>query len=149
MILVSACLLGINCKYDGDNNNHEMVREYLKGKEFILVCPEQLGGLSTPRIPCEIKNGDGMDVLSGTCKVENKDGEDTTENFIKGAKEALKIAQLYDCKEAILKECSPSCGSNRIYDGTFSGKKMDGQGVTASILRNEGIHIISEKDLEK
>lgn len=149
MILVSACLLGINCKYDGDNNKHEIVREYLKGKQFILVCPEQLGGLSTPRTPCEIKHGDGIDVLLGICKVENKDGEDTTENFTKGAKETLKIAKLYNCTEAILKEFSPSCGSNRIYDGTFSGRKIDGQGVTACILKNEGIKIISEKDLEK
>ncbi|WP_419742123.1 DUF523 domain-containing protein [Paraclostridium dentum] len=149
MILVSACLLGINCKYDGDNNNHEIVKKYLKGKQFVLVCPEQLGGLSTPRIPCEIENGNGFDVLSGKWKVKNKDGIDTTENFIKGAKEALKIAQLYNCSEAILKEGSPSCGSNKIYDGTFTGKKINGAGVTAAILKNQGIHIINEKDLEK
>lgn len=86
MILVSACLLGINCKYDGDNNNHEIVKKYLKGKQFVLVCPEQLGGLSTPRTPCEIENGNGFDVLSGKCKVKNKDEIDTTESFIKGAK---------------------------------------------------------------
>lgn len=149
MILVSACLLGINCKYDGDNNNHEIVKEYLKDKQFVLVCPEQLGGLETPRIPCEINNGNGNDVLLGKCTVKNKDGLDTTKKFIKGAKETLKIAQLYNCKEAILKEGSPSCGSNKIYDGTFTGKKINGLGVTAAILKKQGIHIVSEKDLEK
>lgn len=139
MILVSACLLGINCKYDGDNNSHEGVIKYLKDKQFILVCPEQLGGLSTPRIPCEIVNG----------KVKNKHGLDMTEKFLKGAYEALKIAKIYSCKKAILKEGSPSCGSHKIYDGTFLGNKIDGIGITASILKNEGIDIISERQLEK
>lgn len=149
MILVSACLLGINCKYDGDNNNHEGVKNYLRDKQFILVCPEQLGGLSTPRIPCEIVNGTGNEVLNNKCKVKNKQGMDMTENFLKGAYETLKIAKLYNCKKAILKEGSPSCGSNKIYDGTFQGNKINGLGVTASILKNEGIDIISEKQLEK
>ena len=149
MILVSACLLGINCKYDGDNNENEIVQNYLNGKQFILVCPEQLGGLETPRTPCEIKNGNGNCVLKGKSKVINKDGVDKTQNFIKGAKEALKIAKLYNCKEAILKEGSPSCGVNKIYDGSFNGIKIDGQGVSASILKKHGINIISEKDLEK
>ena len=149
MILVSACLLGINCKYDGDNNNHEGVKNYLRDKQFILVCPEQLGGLSTPRIPCEIGNGTGNEVLNNKCKVKNKQGMDMTEKFLKGAYETLKIAKLYGCKKAILKEGSPSCGSNKIYDGTFQGNKINGLGVTASILKNEGIDIISEKQLEK
>lgn len=149
MILVSACLLGINCKYDGDNNSHEGVKNYLRDKQFILVCPEQLGGLSTPRIPCEIVNGTGNEVLYNKCKVKNKEGMDMTKNFLKGAHETLKIAKLYGCKKAILKEGSPSCGSSKIYDGTFQGNKINGLGVTASILKNEGIDIISEKQLEK
>jgi uncharacterized protein YbbK (DUF523 family) len=149
MILVSACLLGINCKYDGDNNNHERVKEYLKDKQFILVCPEQLGGLSTPRVPCEIVNGTGIEVLNNKCTVKNKQGLDITESFLKGAYETLKIAKLYGCNKAILKEGSPSCGSNKIYDGTFLGNKINGMGVTASLLKKEGIDIISEKELEK
>lgn len=139
MILVSACLLGINCKYDGDNNYHESVKDYLKDKQFIVICPEQLGGLPTPRIPSEITKD----------KVMNKEGIDVTNNFIKGANESLKIAKLYGCKEAILKEGSPSCGSNKIYDGTFTGIKIDGMGITASLLKKEGIRIMSEKELEK
>lgn len=139
MILVSACLLGINCKYDGDNNYHESVKDYLKDKQFVVICPEQLGGLQTPRIPSEITKD----------KVINKEGIDVTKKFIKGANESLKIAKLYGCKEAILKEGSPSCGSNKIYDGTFTGIKIDGIGITASLLKQEGIKIISENELEK
>ncbi|WP_373599588.1 DUF523 domain-containing protein [Paraclostridium bifermentans] len=139
MILVSACLLGINCKYDGDNNYHESVKDYLKDKQFVVICPEQLGGLPTPRIPSEITKD----------KVMNKEGIDVTNNFIKGANESLKIAKLYGCKEAILKEGSPSCGSNKIYDGTFTGIKIYGMGITASLLKKEGIRIMSEKELEK
>ena len=143
MILVSACLLGINCKYNGDNNKSEKIREYLKGKQFIIVCPEQLGGLSTPRIPSEIINND-----SDIRKVMSKEGIDVTENFIKGADEALKIARMYNCTEAILKEGSPSCGSKQIYDGSFSGVKIDGMGITADVLKKEGLKILSEKDFE-
>ncbi len=139
MILVSACLLGINCKYDGDNNYNESVKDYLKDKQFVVICPEQLGGLQTPRIPAEITKD----------KVINKDGIDVTKNFIKGANESLKIAKLYECREAILKEGSPSCGSNKIYDGTFTGIKVDGIGITASLLKQEGIKIISENELQK
>ncbi|HID9668494.1 TPA: DUF523 domain-containing protein [Clostridioides difficile] len=137
MILVSACLIGINCKYSGDNNDNEKVKEYLKGKEFTLVCPEQLGGLSTPRPPAEIVDG----------KVITKDNKDVTENFVRGANETLKIANLYVCREAILKEGSPSCGCNLIYDGSFSGKKIPGKGITARLLEEEGIKVKSEKDL--
>lgn len=137
MILVSACLIGINCKYSGDNNENEKVKEYLKGKEFTLVCPEQLGGLSTPRPPAEIVDG----------KVITKDNKDVTENFVRGANETLKIANLYVCSEAILKEGSPSCGCNLIYDGSFSGKKIPGKGITARLLEEEGMNVKSEKDL--
>lgn len=137
MILVSACLLGINCKYSGDNNDNDRVKKYLEGKVFIPVCPEQLGGLSTPRPPAEI-NGD---------KVITKDNKDVTTNFIKGAEETLKIAKLQGCKKAILKEGSPSCGSNFIYDGTFSGTKVEKMGVTASLLKSNQIEVVSEKEL--
>ena len=144
MILVSACLLGINCKYSGDNNESEKVKEYLKDKHFVLVCPEQLGGLTTPREPAEIilkdKTGDQD-------KVINNKNIDVTDNFKKGAEETLKIAQIYECKEAILKEGSPSCGSSLIYDGTFSGKKIPGQGVTTALLKQNNIKVTSEKEI--
>ena len=147
MILVSACLLGINCKYNGDNNKNDKVEEYLKDKQFIVVCPEQLGGMSTPREPSEIIKLDGHGVLEGKASVINNKRLDVTKKFKQGAQEALKIATLYSCKKAILKEGSPSCGSNYIYDGTFTGKKIPGVGVTAALLRKNGIEVISEKDL--
>ncbi|MGL6106722.1 DUF523 domain-containing protein [Romboutsia sp.] len=147
MILVSACLLGINCKYNGEHNKSDKVIEYLKDKEYIIVCPEQLGGLSTPRRPSEITSVDGYEVINGNSNVISNEGIDVTENFKKGAKESLKIANLYQCTEAILKESSPSCGSNYIYDGTFSGNKIPGVGVTTALLRLNNIKVISEKEI--
>ena len=147
MILVSACLLGINCKYNGDNNKNDEVVEYLRDKQFIIICPEQLGGMSTPREPSEIVRLDGEAVIKGQTSVINNKRLDVTRKFKQGAQESLKIAQIYNCKEAILKEGSPSCGSNYIYDGTFSGKKIDGVGVTTALLRNNGIKVMSEKEL--
>lgn len=137
MILVSACLVGINCKYSGKNNDAEAVREYLKDKAFVPVCPEQLGGLQTPRPTCEIIGG----------KVMNEHGIECTEHFISGANEVLKIAKLVNAREAILKEASPSCGVNKIYDGTFSGKKIEGSGMTARLLKKNNIHVISDEAL--
>ena len=147
MILVSACLLGINCKYNGDNNKNEQVEKYLKDKEFIVVCPEQLGGLSTPRDPSEIINLDNDDVINGNTNIISNKNLDVTKQFKQGALETLKIANLYKCKEAILKEGSPSCGSSFIYDGTFTGKKINGSGVTTTLLKQNGIKVISEKDI--
>ena len=147
MILVSACLLGINCKYNGDNNKNEQVEKYLKDKKFILVCPEQLGGMSTPRNPSEIINLDKDNVIEGNTIVVNNKNLDVTEEFKKGALETLKIAKMYGCKKAILKEGSPSCGSSFIYDGSFKGKKVNGSGVTTSLLRQNNIVVISEKDI--
>ena len=133
MILVSACLLGINCKYNGDNNKNEKVAEYLKDKQFIMVCPEQLGGLSTPRDPSEIIRLDGNAVIEGKTSVINNKRLDVTKKFKQGAMETLKIADLY--------------GSSLIYDGTFTGKKVSGVGVTTALLRQNGIEVISEKDI--
>ncbi|SHJ61601.1 DUF523 domain-containing protein [Tepidibacter formicigenes] len=146
MILVSACLLGINCKYNGENNENKELINYLKDKEFVPVCPEQLGGLSTPRIPAEIVGGDGVDVLNKKAKVINKNGEDVTEEFLKGAYETLKIVKMFNCKEAILKLRSPSCGTNQVYNGTFTGELKDGLGVTAALFKKEGINLKSEEE---
>ena len=150
MIIVSACLLGENCKYSGGNNKSENVIKYLEGKEYILVCPEQLGGLSTPRNPSEIityGNKDGNDVLSGCTKVLSNKGIDVAKNFIQGAEETLKIAKEHNAKTAILKAGSPSCGYKKIYDGTFLGNKIQGMGVTAAILNKENIALLDEDDI--
>ena len=145
MILVSACLLGINCKYNNSNNENSKVREYLEGKEFVIVCPEQLGGLNTPRDPSEIVLSKEKDIKE--YKLISNKGKDVTENFLKGANETLKIAQLYNCKKAIMKDGSPSCGSTYIYDGSFSGREIPGEGVTTSLLRKNNIKVLSEKEL--
>ena len=150
MIIVSACLLGENCKYSGGNNKSENVIKYLEDKEYILVCPEQLGGLSTPRNPSEIityGNKDGNEVLSGCTKVLSNKGIDVTKNFIQGAEETLKIAKEHNAKTAILKAGSPSCGYKKIYDGTFLGNKIQGMGVTAAILNKENIALLDEDDI--
>ena len=150
MIIVSACLLGENCKYSGGNNKSENVIKYLEDKEYVLVCPEQLGGLSTPRNPSEIitdGNKDGNDVLSGCTKVLSNKGIDVTKNFIQGAEETLKIAKKHNAKTAILKAGSPSCGYKKIYDGTFLGNKIQGMGVTAAILNKENIALLDEDDI--
>ena len=138
-ILVSACLLGINCKYNGKNNYNEKLVEYLKDKSIIPICPEIYGGLPTPRIPSEIK-GD---------KVINKEGKDVTENFLRGAKETLELAKKFNAKKAILKAKSPSCGYGLIYDGSFSDKLIEGSGITAKILEQNGIEILTENDFIK
>ena len=133
-ILVSACLLGINCKYNGKNNRNERVLKLMEKHTLIPVCPEQLGGMQTPREPSE-RLGE---------KVVNKSGYDVTENYKRGAEEALRIAKLYGCKQAVLKEKSPSCGTDKIYDGSFSGTIADRAGVTVQQLRENGIEVIGE-----
>lgn len=149
MILVSACLLGYNCKYNGGNNKNPQIIELLKGKEIIPVCPEELGGLTTPRTACEIIDGTGKDVLEGNCRVLNKEGFDLTPNFIEGAKKTLAKAQEAGCELAILKSRSPSCGVNYIYDGSFSSKLRSGDGVTTALLKQHGIKVVNEEDYLK
>lgn len=146
-MIVSACLVGVDCKYSGGNNYNDKVKEFLKDKQYIIICPEQLGGLTTPRKPSEIDKIGGKEVLKGKSKVINCDNEDVTENFIKGAKESLKIAKMFNCKKALLKEGSPSCGCNLIYDGTFTGQKISGMGVTAALFNENNIEVFSEKEL--
>ena len=133
-IIVSACLLGYNVKYDGKNNLNDELIEFLKNHEVISVCPEVMGGLSTPRIPSEINNN----------KVINKKGIDVTDEFLEGASRTLEIAKTNDIKVAILKKNSPSCGSNKIYDGTFSHTLTNGDGITAKLLKENGITVLNE-----
>lgn len=149
MILVSACLLGHNCKYNGGNNKNLELIDLLKDKKIISVCPEELGGLPTPRLACEIINGTGKDVLEGNSKVLNKAGLDVTNNFLAGAKETLAEALKTGANYAILKSRSPSCGVNYIYDGSFSSNLRPGDGVTTALLRKHGIKVVSEEDYIK
>ena len=137
-VLVSACLLGYNCKYNGKNNLNSKIVELLKTHEVIPVCPEMFGGLSCPRIPCE-KVGD---------RILDKEGNDCTKQFIKGAEEALNIAKEKQVDFAILQKKSPSCGNSVIYDGTFKGNLIAGNGVFAQKLQSLNIPIM-EAESEK
>lgn len=138
-ILVSACLLGVCCRYDGRGNPSSFVIDLLSrdGVELIPVCPEQLGGMTTPRLPSERRED----------LVINRAGEDVTEYFHRGAEEALRVAKLYGCDVAILKERSPSCGCGRIYDGSFNGALTAGNGVTADLLLENGIKVYGESQI--
>jgi len=137
-IIVSACLAGIYCRYNGDVQPDEAVVDLVRQGTAIPFCPEAYGGLPTPRPPCEIQNG----------RVINSEGEDQTEQFQRGAEEGLRLAQLVGATEAILKANSPSCGSGEIYDGTFSSTRIPGDGFFAAILKQNGITIRSEQDLK-
>lgn len=138
-ILVSACLLGVNCRYDGTGTLNKILKEIIEDFNFIPVCPEQLGGMSTPREPSEIVGDELVSRL----------GKDVTHNFVRGAQETLQLAQLYDCQYAILKERSPSCGYGQIYDGTFTGSLTPGKGVTAKLLAGHNIKIIGESKIKQ
>ena len=137
--IVSACLLGYKCRYDARSCSEILDTE----GEAIPVCPECSGGLSIPRSPCEIAGGDGESVLVGEAKVLTKDGEDVTRQFVIGANITLRTALENGVTTAYLKSKSPSCGLGRIYDGGFKGKLKDGDGVTAALLKRNGINIIA------
>jgi len=148
MKLISACLLGIKCPWSGDNRyENSRAIELSKREALIPVCPEQLGGLPTPRDPQEIQGGTGEDILDGKGKVLNKSSENVTGEFLRGAEETLKIARQLDISEFIGKSRSPSCGCGQIYDGTFSGRLIHGDGVTIALLQRNGIRVIPEEDL--
>lgn len=136
--IVSACLCGEKTRYDGKISVSEKVKNLVDEGKAIMICPEVDGGLSVPRLPCELKNG----------RVLNVDSEDMTDHFVDGAIKTLKTAQKYGIKKAILKEKSPSCGSMYIYDGTFSKTLIPGEGVTTRLLRLNDIEVISDEEFE-
>ncbi len=136
-ILVSACLAGLHCRYDGKDKSNEYVIRLVAEGNAIPVCPEQLGGLPTPR-PCSQIKGD---------RVITEDGGDVTSQFHRGAEEALSIAKITAAKKAILKSKSPSCGSGQIYDGNFTGKLISGDGIFAALCKQNGIEVITEEDI--
>ena len=139
-VLISACLLGFECKYCGGSNKLPEQQLAALGERFRLipVCPESAGGLPTPRDPSE-RLGD---------KVVSNQGRDVTAQYQKGAETALWLARRYDCKAALLKEKSPSCGSGQIYDGSFTGKLIPGDGVAAQMLKEEGLIVFGESDTD-
>jgi uncharacterized protein YbbK (DUF523 family) len=147
MKLCSACLLGVRCRYDGQKKPVQRLIDLAKREKIIPICPEHMGGLPTPRPGAEIRRGEGKDVLEGKARVFDYDGNDVTEQFKRGALRALKVAWLFGTKEAILKQRSSSCGSGQIYDGTFSGRVVRGDGVTAALLKKHGIKVITEEDV--
>lgn len=142
-IVISACLLGVCCRYDGGHSRNELAIKHHETHELIPVCPEELGGLPTPRQPVEIVGGDGGDVLDSKAKVLTADGTDVTKAFLKGAYHALKTAQLHKVTRVVLKARSPSCGCGNIYDGSFSRTLTPGDGVTTALLKRHGIEVIS------
>ena len=137
-VLVSACLLGCACRYDGKSKPCDKVISLMERHVLIPVCPEIYGGLSTPRSPSEIVGN----------RVINSDGKDITSEYEKGANEALNLAKKFHCDIAVLKAKSPSCGKGRIYDGTFSGRLTDGNGVTAKLLIENGICVYTEEEID-
>ncbi|MCR4432062.1 MAG: DUF523 domain-containing protein [Tepidanaerobacteraceae bacterium] len=149
MILISACLAGFNCKYNAKNNFNASIEELVKNKIAVPICPEQAGGMPTPRVPAEILGGDGLDVIEGRARVITSEGEDVTLKFFEGAKEALKLAKLVGANKAILKSRSPSCGCCKIYDGTFKGVLRAGMGVSAAYLLKHGIEVIDSDEFIK
>ena len=136
-IMVSACLAGENCKYNGGNNRNEKVLQFLQNHEVITVCPEQMGGLPTPRIPAEIRNG----------LVTAKDGRIVDSEFRAGAEKCLEIARQEQPDLIVLQSRSPSCGVKQRYDGTFTGTLVEGAGVTAQLLMENGFRVIDVEDL--
>lgn len=145
-VLISACLLGLLTRYDGTAKRHQKVLDYLEEEKLlpVPVCPEQLAGLPTPRPATRFCSGDGESVLDGTGKVFSDRGEPMNEIFLRGAVETMKIARLSGCRQALLKERSPSCGVHRIRRGD---EVVEGKGVTAALLVRNGLEILSEEDL--
>ena len=137
-ILISACLLGACCRYDGASKAHPLAAALAERHTLVPVCPEQLGGLPTPRPPAERRGG----------RVVTQSG-DVTEQYLRGAEETLKLCKLLGCEAAVLKERSPSCGRGQVYDGTFSGTLTAGDGVTAELLAAHGIPVYGESQIEK
>ncbi len=137
-LLISACFLGIACRYDGKSKEYSFVQELAEKYTLIPICPEQLGGLKTPRFPAEIQAG----------KVCTIQGKDCTKEFIQGAVASVAIAKLTDAKVALMKSNSPSCGCGEVYDGTFQKKLLQGNGITSQAFLDEGIRVFTEKEID-
>lgn len=146
--MVSACLAGSRTRYDGSSQERAAVERLVKEGKAIPVCPEQLGGLPTPRSPAEIEGDGGASVLDGAARVVDREGADLTRAFLRGARESLKLARLFGATVAVMKSKSPSCGCGTIYDGSFSGSLVKGDGVLTALLKREGIVVVNEDQAE-
>lgn len=142
MYIISSCLAGISCRYDGESSENQYVIELVRQGKAMPVCPELLGGLPVPRVCCEI-----IEDERGEQRVVSSEGRDFTREFALGAEKTLEIARIIGAKKAILKSKSPSCGCGLVYDGTFSGRLIEGNGLTAELLMENGIEVITESDL--
>ncbi len=140
-ILVSACLRGVPCRFDGRHKLSPELRDTVSGRRVVSFCPEVAGGLPTPRRPAELVGGDGHDVLDGAARVVEDTGRDVTEEFVAGAHRALAAARAAGCSEAVLMPRSPSCGRGTVHDGSFTGELVAGDGVTAALLERNGITV--------
>lgn len=140
-MLVSACLRGVPCRFDGRHKTTPESAEAVAGRTVVPFCPEVAGGLPTPRRPAELVGGDGQDVLDGTARVVDDTGRDVTAEFLAGARRALEAARRTGCTEALLMPRSPSCGRGEVYDGSFTGALTRGDGVTAALLERHGITV--------
>lgn len=149
MLLISACLAGEPVRYDGKSCLHPVLNQLISQGKAKAVCPELLGGFSTPRLPAEIQNGSGYDVIQGNAKVIDASGTDVTQMYLDGAQRTLKMAQQLNAQCLVLKENSPSCGHQFIYDGHFRHTKRIGVGVTTALLQQHGFEVISENELEQ
>jgi uncharacterized protein YbbK (DUF523 family) len=147
--IVSACLIGKSCFYDGSSKCVPSIKDLVDKGEAVAVCPEELAGFKAPRPPIEIFAGTGQDVLKGKAYVFNKDGKDVSINIIKGSREFLNITKECNVKLAILKARSPCCGKGKIYDGTFKNKLRKGNGVTAQLLLQNDIEVVSDEEFLK
>ncbi|KDN99266.1 DUF523 domain-containing protein [Pseudomonas donghuensis] len=148
-VLVSACLLGQPVRYDGRASGHpDLLQQWQAEGRVVPLCPEVAGGLPTPRPPAEIPGGQGAAVLEGDGQVLTVTGEDVSAQFLAGAQLALALVRRHGIRIAVLKSGSPSCGNALTYDGTFSGTKVAGEGVTTALLRREGLQVFSELELE-
>ena len=149
-VLVSRCLLGHRVRYDGGASGpYALLAQWQAEGRVIALCPEVAGGLPTPRAAAEIPGGQGVEVLAGKAAVITTEGEDVTEAFVSGARQALALVERHGIRLAILKANSPSCGNRLTYDGSFSGVKVEGQGVTAALLTRAGVQVFSELELEE
>ncbi len=148
-IFLSACLTGVNCTYNGKNKLHPVFFQMQAKGEAVSACPEVLGGLEIPHSPSEIVGGDGRDVLEGDARVVSFEGKDVTDFFLKGAERVLNLVRLQGIKKAVLKSKSPSCGCGQVYDGSFSDSLMPGDGVTAALLKMNGIEVVSDVEYLK
>jgi uncharacterized protein YbbK (DUF523 family) len=146
-ILVSACLLGTCCNHEGRASVRPRVQRLSESARLVPICPEVVGGLTTPRTGAELVGGDGVDVLAGSARARTHAGDDVTDAYLRGAAAAVELARAVGATRAVLKARSPSCGSAQVYDGTFSRTLHDGVGVTAAALRAAGIAVESDEDL--